>query len=115
MPTVFDSPIVSGGSVPSFEINSSVLSLVTGVLLSLALSYVPGLAQKWAEYPYKRTFLAIFGFVLGWAMVGLHYLGAVDAGLGSFGWAVVWRVVLAWLEFIGAAQGTYTVTRKLGH
>jgi hypothetical protein len=58
--------------------------------------------------------LALVGFIEALILVGLHYLGAFDLGLGQFGWPVVGRVIQVWLEFAGAGQLTYTAMRAVG-
>jgi hypothetical protein len=69
---------------------------------------------RWERYEYKRETLGLMGLAVALALVGLHYLGALELGLGAFGWPVIWRLVEAWLAFAGAGQLTYTMTRERG-
>ncbi len=96
------------------ELNGAGLAAVVALLTSLLLAYVPGFQTWWETYPYKRESLAGIGFLVAWVLVGLHYAGAVDLGLGAFGWPVVWRALEAWLAFAGMGQLTFTA-QKWGH
>ena len=89
------------------------IAAIVGVLLSMALAYVPGFSAWWESSAHKRELLGLAGLAVGLALAGLHYAGALDLGLGAFGWLAVWRVVEAWLAFAGAGQLTYTAGAAL--
>ena len=98
--------------VPVVELSGTALGAFVALLLSLALALVPGLTQRWEAFGYKRELLLVFGFVLAWALIGLHYLGAVTiAGIGAWGWPVVWKALEAWFAFSGVGQIAYTAER----
>lgn len=98
-------------SVPEVELTGTRLAAIIAVLTSVILSSAPKFRQWWESYPHKRESLAGVGFVLAWVLVGLHYAGALDLGIGAFGWPVVWRVIEAWLAYTGAGQLAYTAKR----
>jgi hypothetical protein len=99
---------------PELEFTAELVSATLGVLLSLALSFVPGLSTKWDAYTHKRELLAGVGVLVAAAMLGLHYLGALTLmDIGPFGWPVVWKFLTVALSFLGGGQYTYTATRKL--
>lgn len=100
-----------GGELPALELSGPGIAAVVALVLSLVLAYIPGFSDKWEAFEHKREAMAGFGFVVAWAFVGLHYAGAVDLGLGPFGWPVINQVVTAWLAFAGAGQLMYTVER----
>jgi len=102
-----------GEGVPVVALTGSGLAAAVGVVLSLLLAYVPGFQGWWDTFELKRETLAAAGFVVAWTLVGLHYLGAVDLGLGAFGWPVLWQVIEAWMAFSGAGQLGYTVQQVL--
>lgn len=89
------------------------IAAVVGVLLSVALAYVPGFSAWWEGSAHKRELLGLAGLAVGLGLAGLHYAGALDLGLGLFGWGALWRVVEAWLAFAGAGQLTYTAGAAL--
>ncbi|OQA91885.1 MAG: hypothetical protein BWY25_03221 [Chloroflexi bacterium ADurb.Bin222] len=94
------------------------IAAIVGVLLSVALAYVPGFSAWWERSQAKRELLGLAGLVVALALAGLHYAGALDLGLGvgdgaSLGWLAVWRVIEAWLAFAGAGQLTYTAGAAL--
>ena len=84
------------------------IAAVVALLSSLALAYIPGFAAKWEKFQYKRETLGGVGLAVAIALVGLHYAGAFDLGLGPFGWGVVWKMVESWLAFSGAGQLAFT-------
>ena len=99
---------------PELGFTAELVSAIVGVLLSLALSFIPGLSTKWDAYAYKREILAGVGVLVAASMIGLHYLGALTlANIGAFGWPVVWKFVAVALAFLGGTQSTYTATRRL--
>lgn len=94
------------------ELSGPGLAAIVALLLSLALSYIPGFKYKWEECAYKREALGLSGLLVAIGLIGLHYLGAFDLGLEVFGWPVVWRALEAWLAFAGAGQLSYTVQQR---
>ena len=96
------------------SLTGSGIAAIVGVLLSVALAYVPGFKAWWERFVYKRECLGLAGLLVALALVGLHYAGALDLGLGAFGWRAAWRVLEAWLAFAGAGQLTYTAGAALG-
>lgn len=101
----------TAGEAPQVELSGAGIAAIVGVLTSVLLAYVPGFQAWWEAFAYKRETLAGVGFVVAVALVGLHYLGALDLGLGPFGWPVVWRVIETWLTFSGAGQLAFTGQR----
>lgn len=100
-PTLILLPQSGDPPTPTPELSGAGLAAVVALLTSLLLAYIPGFQAWWEAYPYKRESLAGVGFVLAWALVGLHYAGAVELHLSAFGWPVVWQVFEAWLAFAG--------------
>jgi len=100
-----------GAGVPTVELSGTVLAALLAVLVSVVLESVPGAQAWWARFGYKRESLAGAGLVLTVALVALHYAGALDLGLGAFGWPVVWQAAEAWLAFVGAGQLAFTGQR----
>ena len=99
---------------PELEFTAELVSATLGILLSLALSFVPGLSAWWNKCTYKRELLAGVGVLVAASMLGLHYLGALTlVGIGPFGWPVVWKFLTVALSFLGGGQYTYTATRRL--
>lgn len=94
------------------DLSGSGIAAVVGVLLSLALAYIPGFRARWENFAWKREALGLVGLLTAGALVGLHTAGALDLGLGAFGWATVWRALEAWLAFAGAGQLTYTAQAR---
>lgn len=97
------------------ELSGVGIAAIVAALLSLALAYIPGFRTRWDGFVHKRETLAGTGLLVALALMGLHYLGALDLGLGQFGWPVLWRVVEAWLAFAGAGQLAFTGQRVLKH
>ena len=93
------------------ELSGAGIAAVVAVVLSVALEFVPGFRARWEGFGYKRESLGLAGLLTAVALVGLHYAGALELGLGAFGWAVVWRTLEAWLAFAGAGQLAYTARR----
>jgi len=96
------------------DLSGAGIAAVVGVLLSVALEFIPGFRGWWEAFGFKRESLGAVGLVVAMTLVGLHYAGALDLGLGAFGWTVIWRVLEAWLAFSGAGQLTYTAQKRLG-
>lgn len=99
--------------VPDLQFDGALISGAVGLLTSLLLAYVPGLNVWWETFTHKREALAGVGLILAVAMAGLHYVGAINLGLGPFGWPVIWQVLSAWWMFAGAGQLAYTGQRRL--
>ncbi|MCK9629271.1 MAG: hypothetical protein M0R37_11870 [Bacteroidales bacterium] len=118
-PGVSPLAVPQDGELPPAEIPASVelsgpgIAAIVSLIVSLALMYVPSFNAWWSEFIYKRETLAATGFVVALALVGLHYLGAIDLALGAFGWPVIWRVLSVWLAYAGTGQLIYTGKRSL--
>ncbi len=100
--------------IPTVELSGPGISAIVALIVSLSLMYIPGFKAWWDTFPYKREMLAASGLLVALALVGLHYIGAVDIGLGVFGWPVVWRILEVWLAYAGTGQLLYTGKRTLG-
>lgn len=98
---------------PGIELSGAGVAAVVAAITSLLLAYIPNLSGWWGKFTYKREVLGLLGLVVTAALVGLHYAGALDLGLGPFGWPVVWRALEAWLQFAGAGQLAYTAQNWL--
>lgn len=101
------------GDLPPVALSGTWIAAFLAAALSFGLAYIPGAAAWWGGFAYKREAFLGAGVVVALALVGLHYAGAVDLGLGAFGWPVVERVGRAVLEFLGAAQGAFIAQRWL--
>lgn len=113
-PTATMTPPGDGGELPQVDFSAMGLSAIMAVVTSTLLAYVPGLAQKWADFRYKRELLAGIGLVVAGALLGLHYLGAIRlVGVGDFGWPVIWRLLDVWLGFIGGSQAAFMLEKRL--
>mgnify|MGYP000844275703 FL=1 len=99
--------------VPDLQFDGALISGAVGLLTSLLLAYVPGLNAWWETFTHKREALAGVGLILAVAMAGLHYAGAINLGLGPFGWPVIWQVLGAWWMFAGAGQLAYTAQQSV--
>jgi hypothetical protein len=108
-PILGNDPIV----IPPVELSGPGISAIVALIVSLSLMYIPGFQVWWDAFAYKRETLAGAGFVVALVLVGLHYIGAIDLGLGLFGWPVIWRVLEVWLSFAGTGQLVYTGQRRL--
>ena len=97
--------------VAEVEFSGTFVAMVVGMVLSLLVEFAPGFSGWWETFGHKREGMAGAGLVVTAALLGLHYAGAVDLGLGAFGWPVIWAAVRVWLTFIGAGQATYTAIR----
>lgn len=107
-------PVGSEDELPQVDFSAMGLSAIMAVITSTLLAYVPGLAQKWEAFGYKRELLAGIGLVVAGALLGLHYLGAIRlVGVGAFGWAVIWRLLDVWLGFIGGSQAAFMLEKRL--
>jgi len=113
-PTATVTPPGDGGETPKLELSGAGIAAIVAVITSVLLAYVPGLATWWEKFTYKRETLGGVGLGIAIGMVALHYAGAVDLGLGSFGWPVVWQTIEAWLAFSGAGQLMFTGQRLAG-
>lgn len=102
-----------GETPPTVELSGAGIAAIVAVITSVLLAYVPGLATWWGLFTYKRESLGGVGLVIAVCMVGLHYAGAINLGIGDFGWPVVWRTIEAWLAFSGAGQLAFTAQKAL--
>jgi hypothetical protein len=111
VPDPGDSPLTADVAPVPGEVSLSGegIAAIVALITSLALVYIPGLAARWEYFDYKREVLGALGLVVAVSLVGLNYAGAIQLGLGAFGWPVVWLTLRAWLAFAGAAQLSYTV------
>ena len=107
-PTATVTPPGDGGETPKLELSGAGIAAIVAVITSVLLAYVPGLATWWEKFTYKRETLGGVGLGIAIGMVALHYAGALDLGLGAFGWPVVWQTIEAWLAFSGAGQLMFT-------
>lgn len=113
MPTATVTPPGDGGDVPQVELSGTGIAALVAVISSVVMAYIPGAAAWWESYPHKRTVIGALGLALAVGMVGLHYAGALDLGLGDFGWAVIWQTMETWLAFAGAGQLAFTAQQAL--
>jgi len=90
------------------ELSGSGIAAIIALVLSFLLSNVTAFKTWWAAFVHKREIIASAGLLVAVALVGLHYAGALDLGLGAFGWPVVWQAIGAWIAFVGSAQIAYT-------
>ena len=98
--------------VPELELSGGLIAAVCSTLISLMYSYVPQVHDGWKQSQHKKEIWAAMGAVSTATIIGLHYLGAIDLGIGAFGWPVIWYGVETWLAFAGAGQLTYTATES---
>lgn len=101
------------GELPVVELSGPGVAAIVALIVSLSLMYIPGFQVWWDAFGYKREALAGAGLVVAMVLVGLHYIGAIDLGLGVFGWPVIWRILEVWLSFAGTGQLLYTGKRSL--
>ena len=101
------------GDLPPVALSGTWIAAFLAAALSFGLAYIPGAASWWGGFGYKREAFLGAGVVVALALVGLHYAGALDLGLGAFGWPVIERVGRAVLEFLGAAQGAFIAQQWL--
>jgi len=117
----FASPVVPpypAPDLPEVVFSGGAIAAIVGVIVSLLARFspvfFPAFAVWWEANEFKREWLQLTGFVVAWVMVGLHYAGAIKVvGIYSFGWPVVWRVMEAWLVYVGGAQVAYTVQKRV--
>jgi hypothetical protein len=102
-----------GVGLPPVSLSGAWIAAFLAAGLSFGLAYIPGAQEWWSAWSYKRETFLVAGVVVDLALVGLHYAGAIDLGLGAFGWPVVERAGRALLGFLGAAQGAFMVQRWL--
>lgn len=118
-PIVTPTPPGAGGggglpeALPPVALSGTWIAAFLAASLSFGLAYIPGAAAWWGGFAHKREAFLGAGVVVALALVGLHYAGALDLGLGAFGWPVVERVGRAVLEFLGAAQGAFIAQQWL--
>ena len=99
--------------IPNFTLSGPALTGLMGAVFALLLEHFPMVKVWWGEYKYKRETIAGVYFVMAWALVGLHYVGAIDLGLGAFGWPVAWSVLNCWWAAVGAGEIAHTAQRRL--
>lgn len=94
------------------------LSGLAGMLLAVALEYIPGLADKWAALDATRKRAYVLLMTIGIAALS-YVFACVDflTGLLPPGWVECsqagWqRIVLTLLAAIVASQGTHMLTKK---
>jgi len=90
------------------ELSGSGIAAIVALVLSLLLGNVAAFKTWWAVFVHKREIIAGAGLVVAVALVALHYAGALNLGLGAFGWRVVWQAIGAWVALVGSAQIAYT-------
>jgi hypothetical protein len=116
-PIVTPTPEGAGGGLPDalppVALSGTWIAAFLAAALSFGLAYIPGAAGWWSGFAPKREAFLGAGVGVALALVGLHYAGAVDLGLGAWGWPVVERVGRAVLEFLGAAQGAFIAQQWL--
>ena len=112
-PTATVTPPGDGGDVPQVELSGTGIAALVAVISSMVMAYIPGAASWWEVYPHKRMVIGALGLALAVGMVGLHYAGALDLGLGEFGWSVIWKTMETWLAFSGAGQLAFTAQHAL--
>lgn len=112
-PTAMATTPGAGGETPQLNLSGAGIAAIVAVVSSVALAYIPGLAVWWSAFGYKREVLGAVGALIAVALVGLHYAGAINLGLGVFGWPVVWQALEAWLAFSGAGQLAFTAQKVL--
>jgi len=63
--------------------NAELLSGIVGIAISLALSYIPGLRERWNALggDYKRAIIGVLLVVAAGAVYGLSCAGWVDIGI----------------------------------
>lgn len=117
-PIVTPTPPGAGGgglpeALPPVALSGTWIAAFLAAALSFGLAYIPGAAGWWGGFAHKREAFLGAGVVVALALVGLHYAGAIDLGLGAFGWPVVAQAGRAVLEFLGAAQGAFIAQQWL--
>jgi xanthine/uracil/vitamin C permease (AzgA family) len=92
--------------------NSELLSASAGILLSLAFSYLPGLAPWFGqlEPTVKRLVMAGALLIVAVATFGLSCAGVVDAA--SCTQAGGWSILSALVAALVANQATYLISPK---
>jgi len=94
-----------------------VLSVVVGILLSRVIELVPKWAHWWDEQPdeYKYAYRGWIGLAVAILLVAFAYFaGYYQAPLATTAdWLVlIGSVIVAWVMFLGGAEGTYSLTYK---
>lgn len=96
------------GDIPQVELSGTGIAAIVAVLSSIAMAYIPGADVWWKTFPNKRLAIGLVGLIVACLLVVLHYAGAVDLGLGVFGWPVIWKLIEVWLAYSGAGQLAFT-------
>lgn len=94
-----------------------VIPVVVGILLSRIIELVPKFARWWDRQPdeYKYAYRGWAGLVVAIALVAFaHFAGLYQFDLGTVAdWLLLaGAIIVAWVEFLGSAEGTYQVTRN---
>ena len=84
------------------------------IVVSVGLEYVPAFAGWWDEVQdeVKKMAVAGFGLLVTVALIGLHYAGAVDLGLGPFDWPVAGQAFNVWLALLGGDWAIWSLLRR---
>lgn len=93
---------------------SELVLAVLGVVVSIALEAVPGLADWWAKWEWKRLVWLVGSFVVAFAAMGLAYAGA-PVGFeppGAFIWDGLFSSILSAIAAFTAGQVTYSVASR---
>lgn len=93
------------------------IAVVVGILLSRVIELVPALARWWDQQPdeYKYAYRGWVGLAVAVVLVAFSYLtGLYGAPLETpADWLLLCAsVLIAWIDFLGSAEGTYQLTRS---
>ncbi len=90
--------------------SSETIALVAGVLLSLGLSYIPGLNAKWEQLaPDNKQ--GIMGLLLFVATVGIYVAGC-QGWVTNLACPTAWQAVEQFILAAMANQATYGLTKR---
>lgn len=95
------------------ELSAEVLIAISGSVISLLFSYIPGLRTWYAAKSdeIKRLLMLVMVVVVSGAIFGLSCGGVIDTNIACNKdgiWALVWMVLLA----ISTNQATFLLTPK---
>lgn len=97
--------------MPDFQLTPAILTMIAGVVLSLAFSYIPGLNVKFAALPgeIKRLIMLLLLLLTAATIFVMGCTGILQAGLtcdkDGF-WTLVYIFILA----VIANQSAYAIT-----
>lgn len=93
------------------KVTPELISAAAGILISLALSYIPKLKQKWASMDgdYKRLILLVVLLVVSLAVWLINCYG-LEAYLISCDAAGLWGLAKVYVIALIANQATYPLT-----